>query len=140
MLLFVIDQSLTYRELNKKANQLASILQSKGVSKESIIGVMVDRSLEMIIGMVGILKAGAAYLPIDINYPNERIKYVQDSQAKCLLSKRTEVELPQFAGEVLYLDEEYLFQGEESNLVRESYPNDLAYVIYTSDEQGIQKG
>lgn len=91
------DQSLTYRELNKKANQLASILQSKGVSKESIIGVMVDRSLEMIIGMVGILKAGAAYLPIDPNYPNERIEYMlQDSQAKCLLSKRTEVELPQF--------------------------------------------
>lgn len=51
---------MTYRELNKKANQLASILQSKGVSKESIIGVMVDRSLEMIIGMMGILKAGAA--------------------------------------------------------------------------------
>lgn len=135
------DQSLTYRELNKKANQLASILQSKGVSKESIIGVMVDRSLEMIIGMVGILKAGAAYLPIDPNYPNERIEYMlQDSQAKCLLSKRTEVELPQFAGEVLYLDEEYLFQGEESNLVRESYPNDLAYVIYTSGSTGNPKG
>ncbi|MFZ3197800.1 MAG: amino acid adenylation domain-containing protein, partial [Bacillus mycoides] len=135
------NQSLTYRELNKKANQLASILQSKGVSKESIIGVMVDRSLEMIIGMVGILKAGAAYLPIDPNYPNERIEYMlQDSQAKCLLSKRTEVELPQFAGEVLYLDEEYLFQGEESNLVRESYPNDLAYVIYTSGSTGNPKG
>lgn len=135
------DQSLTYRELNKKANQLASILQSKGVSKESIIGVMVNRSLEMIIGMVGILKAGAAYLPIDPNYPNERIEYMlQDSQAKCLLSKRTEVELPQFAGEVLYLDEEYLFQGEESNLVRESYPNDLAYVIYTSGSTGNPKG
>ncbi|MEJ9279169.1 AMP-binding protein, partial [Bacillus thuringiensis] len=83
------DQSLTYRELNKKANQLASILQSKGVSKESIIGVMVDRSLEMIIGMMGILKAGAAYLPIDPNYPTERIEYMlQDSQAKYLLSKR----------------------------------------------------
>lgn len=74
---------MTYRELNKKANQLASILQSKGVSKESIIGVMVDRSLEMIIGMMGILKAGAAYLPIDPNYPTERIEYMlQDSQAK----------------------------------------------------------
>ncbi|WP_256942135.1 AMP-binding protein, partial [Bacillus thuringiensis] len=121
------DQYLTYKELNQKANQLASILQSKGVSKESIIGVMVDRSLEMIIGMMGIFKAGAAYLPIDPNYPNERIEYMlQDSQAKCLLSKRTEVELPQFAGEVLYLDEEHLFQGEESNLFREGDPNDLA--------------
>jgi len=100
------DQSLTYRELNKKANQLASVLQSKGVSKESIIGVMVDRSLEMIIGMMGILKAGGAYLPIDPHYPSERIEYMlQDSQAKWLLSKRTEKELPQFAGEVLYLDE-----------------------------------
>ncbi len=135
------DQSLTYRELNKKANQLASILQSKDVSTESIIGVMVDRSLEMIIGMVGILKAGAAYLPIDPNYPNERIEYMlQDSQAKCLLSKRTEVELPQFAGEVLYLDEGHFFQGEESNLVRESHPNDLAYVIYTSGSTGNPKG
>ncbi|PEE40234.1 non-ribosomal peptide synthetase [Bacillus pseudomycoides] len=135
------DQSLTYRELNKKANQLASILQSKGASKESIIGVMVDRSLEMIIGMMGILKAGAAYLPIDPHYPSERIEYMlQDSQAKCLLSKRTEVELPQFAGEVLYLDEEHLFQGEESILVRESDPNDLAYVIYTSGSTGNPKG
>ncbi len=135
------DQSLTYRELNKKANQLASILQSKGVSKESIIGVMVDRSLEMIIGMMGILKAGAAYLPIDPNYPTERIEYMlQDSQAKYLLSKRTEEVLPQFAGEVLYLDKEYLFQGEESNLVREHNPNDLAYVIYTSGSTGNPKG
>ncbi|TKH07857.1 non-ribosomal peptide synthetase, partial [Bacillus wiedmannii] len=135
------DQYLTYKELNKKANQLAFILQSKGVSKESIIGVMVDRSLEMIIGMMGIFKAGAAYLPIDPNYPNERIEYMlQDSQAKCLLSKRTEVELPQFAGEVLYLDEEHLFQGEESNLIREGDPNDLAYVIYTSGSTGNPKG
>ncbi|PGV54250.1 non-ribosomal peptide synthetase [Bacillus cereus] len=135
------DQSLTYRELNKKAHQLASILQSKGVSKESIIGVMVDRSLEMIIGMMGILKSGAAYLPIDPHYPSERIEYMlQDSQAKCLLSKRTEVELPQFAGEMLYLDEEHHFQGEECNLVRESDPNDLAYVIYTSGSTGNPKG
>lgn len=132
---------MTYRELNKKANQLASILQSKGVSKESIIGVMVNRSLEMIIGMMGILKAGAAYLPIDPNYPTERIEYMlQDSQAKYLLSKRTEEVLPQFAGEVLYLDKEYLFQGEESNLVREHNPNDLAYVIYTSGSTGNPKG
>ncbi|MED4721878.1 non-ribosomal peptide synthetase [Bacillus atrophaeus] len=135
------DQSLTYRELNKKANQLASVLQSKGVSKESIIGVMVDRSLEVIIGMMGILKAGGVYLPIDPHYPIERIEYMlQDSQAKWLLSKRTEKELPQFAGEVLYLDEEHLFQGEESNLDRESEPNDLAYIIYTSGSTGNPKG
>ncbi|WP_258728522.1 amino acid adenylation domain-containing protein [Bacillus atrophaeus] len=135
------DQSLTYRELNKKANQLASVLQSKGVSKESIIGVMVDRSLEVIIGMMGILKAGGVYLPIDPHYPIERIEYMlQDSQAKWLLSKRTEQELPQFAGEVLYLDEEHLFQGEESNLDRESEPSDLAYIIYTSGSTGNPKG
>lgn len=135
------DQSLTYRELNKKANQLASVLQSKGVSTESIVGVMVDRSLELIIGMMGILKAGGAYLPIDPHYPSERIEYMlQDSQAKWLLSKRTEKGLPQFAGEVLYLDEEHLFQGEESNLDRESEPNDLAYIIYTSGSTGNPKG
>ncbi|TKI82569.1 hypothetical protein FC695_41915, partial [Bacillus cereus] len=62
------------------------------------------------------------------------------SQAKYLLSKRTEEVLPQFAGEVLYLDKEYLFQGEESNLVREHNPNDLAYVIYTSGSTGNPKG
>ncbi|MEN1938909.1 amino acid adenylation domain-containing protein [Paenibacillus sp. 102] len=135
------NQSLTYRELNKKANQLASILQSKGVSKESVIGLMVDRSLEMIIGMMGILKAGGAYLPIDPHYPSERIEYMlQDSQAKCLLSKRTELELLQFAGEVLYLDDEHLFRGEGSSLVRESGPHDLAYVIYTSGSTGNPKG
>lgn len=135
------SQSLTYRELNKKANQLAHILQSKGVSKESIVGVMVDRSLEMIIGMLGILKAGGAYLPIDPNYPTERIEYMlQDSKAKWLLSKRTEKELQQFDGEVLYLDEKHLFQGEGNNPFRQSVPNDLAYVIYTSGSTGNPKG
>lgn len=135
------EQSLTYSELNKKANQLAYVLQSKGVSKDRIVGVVVDRSVESIIGMMGILKAGGVYLPIDPNYPSERIEYMlRDSQAEWLLSKRTEKVLQQFTGEVLYLDESHLFQGEGSNLVRTSEPNDLAYVIYTSGSTGNPKG
>ncbi|NIM13605.1 MAG: AMP-binding protein, partial [Candidatus Aminicenantes bacterium] len=80
--------SMTYRELNKKSNQLAHLLREKGIVPDTIAAIMVERSLEMIIGILGILKAGGAYLPIDPDYPEERIKYMlEDSKAKILLAE-----------------------------------------------------
>ncbi|MBJ3792176.1 AMP-binding protein, partial [Bacillus sp. OA1] len=81
-------QQLTYKELNEKSNQIARILQNKGVQPDTIVGIMIERSLEMIIGIMGILKSGAAYLPIDPEYPEERIKYiVEDSGTNIILTK-----------------------------------------------------
>ena len=75
------EYELTYLELNQKANQMARMLQDQGVSKGEIVAIMIDRSLEMIIGIIGILKAGAAYLPMDPEYPKERVKYMlEDSR------------------------------------------------------------
>ena len=82
---------LTYKELNKKSNQLARLLREKGVQPDTIVGLMVERSIEMIIGLLGILKSGGAYLPIDREYPLARIKYIlADSRARVLVSGENE--------------------------------------------------
>uniref|UniRef100_UPI0025C681EC AMP-binding protein n=1 Tax=Clostridium sp. UBA6640 TaxID=1946370 RepID=UPI0025C681EC len=70
------DKMITYNELNEKSNSLARVLRRKGVKEDSIVGIMIDRSIEMIIGIMGILKSGGAYLPVDPNYPKERIEYM----------------------------------------------------------------
>ncbi|WP_306474292.1 AMP-binding protein, partial [Bacillus pseudomycoides] len=70
------NQKITYEELNKRANQLARRLQEKGVQTNQLIGIMVERSIEMIVGILGILKSGGAYVPIDPEYPKERIEYI----------------------------------------------------------------
>ena len=81
-------QSMSYGELDKKANQLAHYLQSKGVAPESLVAICVERSFEMFIGLLGILKAGGAYVPIDPNYPQERIEFMlHDTNAKVLLTQ-----------------------------------------------------
>lgn len=80
------ENQLTYRELNEKANQIARTLQSEGVHPDQPVGIMAERSLEMIVGLFGILKAGGAYVPIDPTYPEERIRYIlEDSDTKLLL-------------------------------------------------------
>ena len=69
------DKTLTYRELNEKANRLARLLRSKGIHVDQIVGLMLQRSIDMIVGILGVMKAGAAYLPIDTEYPAERVEY-----------------------------------------------------------------
>ncbi|WP_147355971.1 non-ribosomal peptide synthetase [Cohnella faecalis] len=105
------SESLTYAELNGRANQLARVLRGKGVGADRIVGILAERSLEMIVGILGILKAGGAYLPIDPDYPAERIGYMlEDSGADILLTqKRLEAQTMGFAGEVLHVDDERLY-------------------------------
>ena len=106
------DQQLTFRELNQKANQLARVLREKGITRDHIVGIMVERSLEMIVGIMAILKAGGAYLPISPDYPEERIKYIlQDSGAMILLTAKPFRDKTQFDGEVLFLDDEEYIWG-----------------------------
>lgn len=135
-------QQLSYSKLNAKANQLAHQLLSYGVSKNQIVAVMLERSLEMPIAILAIIKAGAAYLPIAPNLPHERIEYMlADSQAPVLISDSSYIaQLTQFAGKIFTLDQTTLFNGPETNPAPQSGADDLAYVIYTSGSTGQPKG
>ncbi|MFJ8520731.1 amino acid adenylation domain-containing protein, partial [Lysinibacillus xylanilyticus] len=135
------NKKLTYRELNERANRLASELRSKGVKADTIVGIMVDRSLEMIIGIMGVLKSGGAYLPIDPRYPTERIDYMlKDSRSEILLSEPNLLEKVNFEGQIIDLFNNDLLYGESKNLEKINDFRDLAYVIYTSGSTGMPKG
>jgi amino acid adenylation domain-containing protein/non-ribosomal peptide synthase protein (TIGR01720 family) len=136
------DQQLTYEELNVKANQLARGLRENGTKPDTIIGILTERSLEMIIGILSILKAGGAYLPLDPEYPPERIQYmVEDSGAHLLLIDNGQWTMDNGqAITCINLRENNLYSGDGSNLERINQPNDLAYLIYTSGSTGKPKG
>lgn len=134
-------RSLTYLELNERANQLANLLRTRGVQRETIVGIMAQRSLEMIIALFGVLKAGGAYLPIDPDYPLERIEYMlEDSQTKILLSQSSYENKINFNGEFICLDDQEIFNGENINLKNINKASDLIYMIYTSGSTGRPKG
>lgn len=137
---------MTYQELNRRANQLAAHLVRLGVEPDTLVGISVKRSLEMMIGVIGILKAGGAFVPIDPDYPQERIDYMlQDSAVEVLLTQST-VHLPETSlpREVLFLDTWLEQAGEDiadvSNPEPRSTAKHLAYVIYTSGTTGLPKG
>ncbi|EGO65801.1 non-ribosomal peptide synthetase [Acetonema longum] len=135
------EQQLSYQTLNQKANQLARVLKDKGVKANSIVGIMTDRSLEMVVGIMAILKAGGAYLPVNPDYPQERVAYMlENSGAGILLTQNRFLDTPAFKGETLDLDHQGLYQGEAANLDRVNSAQDLAYVIYTSGSTGNPKG
>ncbi len=135
------DHKLTYRELNERTNQLARVLRDKGVGSDSIVGIMVERSLEMIVGIMGVLKAGGAYLPIDPEYPDDRISYIlEDSKAELILTQSKYVKNIEFDGEILNLESEQSYSKEEAKLENINSPKDLAYIIYTSGSTGNPKG
>lgn len=135
------DRKLTYEELNSKSNQLARVLIEKFGGSGHIIPLMVDRSVEMVIGLIAILKSGNAYLPIDPSYPAERINYIlRDCEAEVLLSKGFLADKINFAGEVLCLEEEILYTGDGNNPGKPCNAGDLAYLIYTSGSTGKPKG
>ncbi|MGG4186669.1 amino acid adenylation domain-containing protein, partial [Paenibacillus jamilae] len=140
--LFFEGEALTYRELNARANRLARTLRSQGVTKDRLVGLMTERSVDMIVGIFGILKAGGAYVPIDPTYPEERIRYMlDDSGAKLLLTQSHLVDKAVIDGQVLVLNgAQEVYHEDDSNLEPWSGPNDLAYVIYTSGTTGQPKG
>ncbi|MCX7923871.1 MAG: amino acid adenylation domain-containing protein [Clostridia bacterium] len=135
------DREITYRQLNDRANQLARVLREKGVKADSIVGIMVERSMEMIIGIMAILKAGGAYLPIDPEYPMERIRFmIQDSGINILLTQNNFMGKVDFEGETLILENKELYCGDTANIKHTSMPESLAYIIYTSGTTGRPKG
>ncbi|WP_143152559.1 non-ribosomal peptide synthetase, partial [Clostridium cavendishii] len=135
------NEEITYRELNDKANSLAMILRDKGVGPDVVVGIMVERSIEMIVGIISILKAGGAYLPIDISYPNERIEFIlKNSDCQIVLTQKDLFNNILFNGEMLYLEEESLYYQICINLPNISEPDNLLYIIYTSGTTGTPKG
>lgn len=135
--------SLTYAELDARSNRVAERLQACGVAPGVLVGVFVERSLEMVIGLLGVLKAGGAYMPLDPGFPGERLAFmIEDSGAAVLLSTTASVDsAPNHTLPVVLVDSE----GGDSPAVPESSalmarPEDLAYVIYTSGSTGRPKG
>lgn len=138
------EQSLTYRELNILANQLAHYLQNLGVKPDTLVAISVERSLEMVVGFLGILKAGGAYIPLDPAYPHERRAYkIQDSQTPIILTQeRLLTSLPENNAQVVCLDTDWeiIAQQSSENPVSETTVENLSYVIYTSGSTGKPKG
>src|SRR5207302_5818570 len=135
-------RKFTYRELNEWANQLAWRLRELDVAAETRVGVMVERSFEMVVGLMGVLKAGAAYVPLDPDYPPERLSYMLDNaQIKVLLTQEhLRQHLPPYGGLVLELDgaeeQRRIAVYETGNLDAALLPEHPAYMIYTSGSTG----
>jgi len=135
------DKSLTYRELNERANSLANVLRKEGVKSEDIIGIVVEPSMEMMVGIMAVLKAGGAYLPIDPDYPKDRIKYMlEDSNAQVLLTQSKLTKKLEFEGKIIDLEDIKIYGENKDNLEIINTSTDLAYVIYTSGSTGKAKG
>jgi amino acid adenylation domain-containing protein/non-ribosomal peptide synthase protein (TIGR01720 family) len=135
------NSELSYRELNNEANKLAHYLRRKGIGPNKLVALMVSHSFEMVIGILGIIKAGAAYIPIDPYYPTDRINYMlEDSGADILLSNLEQNEGIIFQNEISYFQNRDYYGEDSSNLDTNNNPDDLVYIIYTSGSTGKPKG
>jgi amino acid adenylation domain-containing protein len=137
------DQQITYKELDRRANEVAHRLRPMGVKPEALVGICVERSIELLVGLLGILKAGGAYVPIDPAYPPERIAFmIQDSGMAVLLTQQKLLEhLPQNGYLTVCLDTmTEVATSESTPSLSTAQPGNLAYVIYTSGSTGRPKG
>ncbi|GAB1543386.1 hypothetical protein NUACC21_60600 [Scytonema sp. NUACC21] len=146
------DQQLTYFELNQRANQLAHHLHCLGVEPEVLVGIYLERSLEMVVGLLAILKAGGAYVPLDPAYPQERLGFMlKDARVSVLLTQQHLAEqLPEHTAPIVYLDSNWGTNADDGaqsgthqsleNLTSKATPENLAYVMYTSGSTGTPKG
>jgi D-alanine--poly(phosphoribitol) ligase subunit 1 len=133
--------SLTFSELNNKANQLAHWLRGRGIGPGDIVALMVERSFAMMIGILGIIKAGAAYLPLPPDNPPARTDYMlKDAGVRVLLVHTRTAGRTKADGLIVNLDDPQNYRGPEENPVIVNQPSDLAYVIYTSGSTGKPKG
>jgi amino acid adenylation domain-containing protein len=142
------DKQITYRELNHRTNQLAHYLISLGIGREKLVGICVERSMEMVIGLLAILKAAGAYVPLDPAYPRERLRFMlEDANISVLVTQENLLERIQHAGlSTQHLD--VCFDRDAPNIEKQSRENpstkirshNLAYIIYTSGSTGNPKG
>ncbi|HCI81297.1 MAG TPA: hypothetical protein DHW02_16585 [Ktedonobacter sp.] len=136
------DRQLTYQQLNQRANQLAHYLQRLGVGPEVPVGLCVERSIEMITGVLAILKAGGAYIPLDPTNPKERLSFIlEDTHAPILLTQKHVAEgLSGQSAQLVFLDQDGISQESEENPTSSVRPENAAYIIYTSGTTGTPKG
>ncbi|MCB8946156.1 MAG: amino acid adenylation domain-containing protein [Ardenticatenaceae bacterium] len=138
------EHTLTYRQLNERANQVAHYLQRHNVQPNQFIGLCLPRNINILVGLLGILKAGAAYLPLDPDYPDERLAFMlQDTQAGLILTQeQLKKHLPPSQAHVICLDTDWEAISKESTKKPTSrvQPHNLAYIIHTSGSTGKPKG
>lgn len=138
------EQQLTYGALNARANQLAHYLRSLGIGPESFVAICIERSADLLVGILAILKAGGTYVPLDPTYPGERLTYMlEDTQAPVLLTQeRLRAELPSQRARVVCIDTDWeaIAQQSSENPPNQTAPDNLAYVMYTSGSTGNPKG
>jgi amino acid adenylation domain-containing protein len=139
----VISQgrSISYSDLNKRANQLANLLLGRGIQKECLIGLCVERGLGMIIALLGVLKAGAAYVPLDPRLPDERLRYLLDDAQPALIISDDRSWRPELGSDAIVHDrlDEFARESNSNPQINVS-PSNLAYVMYTSGSTGTPKG
>jgi surfactin family lipopeptide synthetase C len=136
-------ERLTYRELDEKSNRLARLLRERGVGPGTLVAVCLDRSLDLLVSLLAVLKAGAAYVPLDPEYPADRIQYMlADSGATIVITDLKLAEIVRKASGVVYVDADSQSIGHQSAASLEVTldPESLAYVIYTSGSTGLPKG
>ena len=138
-------QTLTYAQLNKRANQLAHYLIEQGVTPDTLVGILMERSLDMLVALLGVLKAGGGYVPIDPSYPEERIRFIiKDAGVRILITRASLGKaLPEETGlRYVFLDEQETVMAAYSadNPAVPFHPEQLAYLIYTSGTTGTPKG
>ena len=138
------EQQLSYRELNQRANQLAHQLRAYGVGPEVRVGIFLERSVVQVVAVLGTLKAGGSYVPLDVMYPAERLRFMLEDAAVAVLLTQRELlpKLPSLVAKVMMLDEQWEEIGQQSvaNPARQARADNLAYVIYTSGSTGQPKG
>ncbi|GMG77393.1 non-ribosomal peptide synthetase [Bacillus safensis] len=138
------EQTMTYAELNEQANRLARHLQKNGAEHQTVIAILADRTPELIVSLLAVLKAGAAYVPIDPDYPESRIQYMlKDSGATHLLTHSSFIGQAKglgFAGTYLFADDQEISLMSSENLPLEAGLHDTAYIMYTSGTTGQPKG
>ncbi len=138
------NKELTYKDLNIQSNQLAGYLKDKGVGPNKLVGICVEKSFDMVVGILAILKAGGAFVPMDSSYPSDRLEYIfKETNSPILLTQKKLLEkLPFQAETTICLDEpdKNLSQYSNTNLNVAGVPKDLAYVIFTSGSTGQPKG
>lgn len=135
------EERMTYKALNEKSNQLARSLRSNGIGSNCLVGMMMERSFEMMVGILGVLKSGGAYLPIEPEHPKEWIRFIlEESGTPILLTQSWLNKNIEFEGKRMNLDDERIYQGRCNDLKTTNNSEDLACVLYTSGSTGKPKG
>lgn len=135
------EESITYADLNARANRLAHELRKRGVGPDVLVGVCAERSIGMIVAMLAVLKSGGAYVPLDPNFPRERLAYIiDDSGLRVLISDRRAPVGSTYSRDLICLDDAELVGNSPENPETQARPEHLAYVIYTSGTTGKPKG